>query len=84
MKADCIYKMAASLRTSGTGFSEAILMIDIQNVLCPVDFFPASQRALEYSIGVAQNYTATLHILHVVAPVMPRSYDFSLNTAELL
>ena len=59
-------------------------MIDIQNVLCPVDFFPASQRALEYSIGVARNYKATLHILHVVSPVMPTSYEFSLNTAELL
>ncbi len=59
-------------------------MIDIQNVLCPVDFFSASRRALEYSIGVAKNYKATLHILHVVSPVMPTSYEFSLNIAELL
>ena len=43
-------------------------MITIKNILCPVDFFAASQRALEYSIGVARNYQATLHILHVVSP----------------
>ena len=59
-------------------------MIKMQNILCPVDFFAASQRALEYSIGVARNYQATLHILHVVSPVMPTSYEFSLNTADLL
>jgi nucleotide-binding universal stress UspA family protein len=59
-------------------------MIHFKNVLCPVDFFPASQRALEYSMGVAKNYQARLHILHVVSPVMPTSYEFSLNTADLL
>lgn len=59
-------------------------MIEFKNVLCPVDFFSASQRALEYSMGVARNYGARLHILHVVSPVMPTSYEFSLNTADLL
>ena len=59
-------------------------MINFNNVLCPVDFFPASQRALEYAMGVARNYKATLRILHIVSPVMPTSYEFSLNTADLL
>jgi nucleotide-binding universal stress UspA family protein len=59
-------------------------MIQIKNVLCPIDFFPASERALEYSIGLASNYGATLHLLHVVSPVLPTSYEFSINTADLV
>ena len=59
-------------------------MIRIKNVLCPIDFFPASEHALEYSIGIAKNYEATLHILHVVSPVLPTSYEFSLNIADLV
>ena len=59
-------------------------MIRIKNVLCPIDFFPASEHALEYSIGIAKNYEATLHILHVVSPVLPTSYEFSLKIADLV
>ncbi len=59
-------------------------MVKIQNVFCPIDFFPASHRALEYSIALARNYEATLHILHVVSPVLPTSYEFSINTADLV
>lgn len=59
-------------------------MIAIKNVLCPVDFFPASQRALEYSVALARNYGATLHILHVVSPILPTSYEFSVNTADFV
>ena len=59
-------------------------MVQIQNILCPVDFFPASERALEYAIALARNYGARLHILHVVSPVSPTSYEFSINTADLI
>jgi nucleotide-binding universal stress UspA family protein len=59
-------------------------MIQIKNVLCPIDFFAASERALRYSIGLARNYDATLHVLHVVSPVLPASYEFSVNTADLV
>ena len=59
-------------------------MVQIKNILCPVDFFAASRRALEYSVALAQNYNATLHILHVVSPVLPTSYEFSLNTADMI
>jgi nucleotide-binding universal stress UspA family protein len=58
-------------------------MIQFKNILCPVDFFPASERALEYSVALAGNYGARLHVLHVVSPVIPTSYEFPLNTAEL-
>ena len=59
-------------------------MVQIQNILCPVDFFPASERALEYAIALARNYGARLHILHVVSSVSPTSYEFSINSADLI
>lgn len=59
-------------------------MIKLQNILCPVDFFPASERAFEYAVALARNYDARLHLLHVVSAVMPSSYEFQLNTPEML
>jgi nucleotide-binding universal stress UspA family protein len=41
----------------------------IQTVVCPVDFFPASEAALSYAISIARNYDAGLHLLHVIPPV---------------
>ena len=49
-------------------------IFQIRNVLCPVDFFPASERALEYAVRLAGNYQATLHVLHVVGPNLPTTY----------
>ncbi len=57
-------------------------MIRIDNVLCPIDFFPASMKALEYSMGIARNYQAILHVLHVVSPILPTFHEFPLNTAD--
>ncbi|MBI4481814.1 MAG: universal stress protein [Acidobacteria bacterium] len=58
-------------------------MVRIENILCPVDFFPASQRALEYAIALARNYEAKLHILHVVSPLPPASYEYSVDVSIL-
>ena len=74
-----VFRMAADPSDTGRLFK----MVQIQNILCPVDFFPASQRALEYATALARNYEARLHILHVVSPVLPTSYEFSINTADL-
>jgi len=49
-------------------------MIRIQNVLCPVDFSAASKRALDYAVGLARGYGARLHVLHVIAPIVPSLY----------
>lgn len=59
-------------------------MIKLGNILCPVDFFPASQQAVEYATALAGNYGARLHLLHVVSAVIPTSYEFQLNTPEVL
>ena len=58
-------------------------MIRIQSILCPVDFFPASRRALDYAIALARNYEAKLYILHVISTVIPSAYEYSITTAEL-
>src|SRR5262245_55185138 len=59
-------------------------MMRIQKILCPIDFFPASESALDYAIALAKNYEARLVLLHVVTPVLPASYEVPLNTAEIL
>jgi nucleotide-binding universal stress UspA family protein len=44
-------------------------VVQIEKILCPVDFFPGSEAALKYAIALAKNYEASLHIVHVVPPV---------------
>jgi len=46
-------------------------MVDIKKILCPVDFFPASDKALQYAAALAEDYGAKMHLLHVVAPLLP-------------
>jgi nucleotide-binding universal stress UspA family protein len=63
-------------------------MIRFQKILCPVDFFPASQQAFDYAVRMAAGYEASVHALHVVAPVIPAAYGGPISlgtlTAELI
>jgi nucleotide-binding universal stress UspA family protein len=59
------------------------VMITINKILCPVDFFPASDAAVNYAAGLAANYDATLHLLHVMAPVIPGSFEFPMATVDI-
>lgn len=59
-------------------------MITIKKILCPVDFFAASETAVNYAIGLAKNYESEVKLLHVVSPVIPTAYEFPLNTADIL
>jgi len=43
-------------------------MINIQNIMVPVDFSEASQYAAEYAASLAQAHTARLYVLHVKEP----------------
>jgi len=45
------------------------MMVRIQTIVCPVDFFPASEAALLYATSLAREYDAGLHIVHVIPPV---------------
>jgi nucleotide-binding universal stress UspA family protein len=57
--------------------------VSFKHILCPVDFSPASLRAFDYSIRLAQNYAARLHLLHVIPPVIRSAYDFAIDGEQL-
>jgi nucleotide-binding universal stress UspA family protein len=59
-------------------------MITIKKILCPVDFFPASDAAVNYAAGLAANYDATVHLLHVITPIPAGMYEYAFDTSELL
>ena len=59
-------------------------MITITKILCPVDFFPASDAAVSYAAGLAANYDAMLHLLHVITPFRPSTYEYAIDTAEIM
>ena len=43
-------------------------MINIQNILVPVNFAEASEYAVEYAASLAKTHNARLYVLHVKAP----------------
>ena len=43
-------------------------MIELQRILCAVDFSEFSRRALDHALSVARGYGSTVTALHVVAP----------------
>src|SRR2546427_2159388 len=59
-------------------------MISIKKILCPVDFFPASDAAVTYAAGLAGNYEASVHLLHVITPVVVGAYEYAIDTTEIM
>jgi nucleotide-binding universal stress UspA family protein len=59
-------------------------VLNIQKVVCPVDFSPISKRALDHAAVIARWYEAELVVLHV-APLMPTLFGFpaALDTAAV-
>lgn len=45
-------------------------MTNIQNILCPIDFSPPSQKALDYATFLAKQFQANLQLLHVIEPLV--------------
>ncbi len=58
-------------------------MISIHKILCPVDFFPASDKAVNYAAGLAEKYDATIYLLHAVTPVVPMAYEYPIDTVAI-
>jgi nucleotide-binding universal stress UspA family protein len=69
-------------------------MIDIQRILCPIDFSDFSRRALDHAVAMARWYKATITAMHVDTPIeivglpapmvgVPAAWKFS-DRAELL
>ena len=46
-------------------------MIEINRILCPIDFSEYSDHALRYAMKMADWYRARLHVLHVMPPLPP-------------
>jgi len=59
-------------------------MINIKTILCPVDFFPASDAAVNYAAGLAARYDAAVHLLHVVTPVAAGTYEYAIDTTDIM
>jgi nucleotide-binding universal stress UspA family protein len=49
-------------------------MIEIQRILCPIDFSDFSRRALDYAVAIARWYDSTITLLHVSALVPVAAY----------
>lgn len=47
-------------------------MIDIREILCPVDFSDTSRHALEHAVAMAKWYESRLTAIHVLAPPFPQ------------
>jgi nucleotide-binding universal stress UspA family protein len=60
------------------------VMIRINKILCPVDFFPASKSAGDYAIALAKNYDAGLMFLHVVSPMAATGYEVPFNLKDFI
>ena len=58
-------------------------MITIKKILCPVDFFPASEVGVKYAAALALNYEAELYLLHVVATIVPTSFEVAIPPADI-
>jgi len=59
-------------------------MINIKKILCPVDFFPASDAAVGYAAALAGTYDAGIHLLHVITPVAAGTYEYAVDTTEIM
>jgi nucleotide-binding universal stress UspA family protein len=58
-------------------------MIELKQILCPVDFSEFSRRSLDHALAVARCYGSTVTALHVVSPmpvVVPSPYYFGPET----
>jgi nucleotide-binding universal stress UspA family protein len=49
-------------------------MIQIQRILCPIDFSDFSRRALDHAVAIAKWYESTTTLLHVCAVVPVAAY----------
>src|SRR5688572_7199745 len=59
-------------------------MIRVGKILCPVDFFPASEVAARYAAGLARERDAKLKLLHVVSPIMATAHEFPVNMGDII
>ena len=40
-------------------------MLEIQRILCPIDFSDYSRHALDHAVAIARGYDSTITVMHV-------------------
>ncbi len=63
---------------------EAIDMIEIRRVLCPIDFSEHARRGLAHAVVIAKWYGSTITVLHVFSIVRPTGYVPDTRMVELI
>ena len=63
-------------------------MLRIEKILCPTDFFPCADQALDHAVYLAGRYGAELHVLHAVIlheddPYNPAAHVVGLEEIQL-
>jgi len=59
-------------------------MIELNRILCPIEFSAFSDRALRYAMKLAVWYGARLQVLHVMPPMPPSTLNELAATSRLL
>ena len=59
-------------------------MIDLNRILCPIDFSPFSEHALVFAMRMAKWYSARLHVVHVMPPMPPSTVSELAATSRAL
>src|SRR5688572_5280093 len=54
---------------AGIRVAEGIAMIEIKNIVCPVDLSDVSRHALDHALAIARWFGARLTVVNVVPPV---------------
>jgi universal stress protein A len=72
MKSQNIARNPVKLARRGApeAFREGPRTLAIKRILAPMDFSPASEKALQYAIRFAQQFGAQLILLHVIEPAI--------------
>ena len=75
MKSQTVRTTPARLRTSVRKPADHHTEVAIKRILAPIDFSPASKKALKYAFRFARDYGSELIVLHVVEPATSSSFD---------
>src|SRR5689334_3056947 len=59
-------------------------MVELDRILCPVDFSEYSEHALMFAMRMAKWYGAALHVLHVMPPLEPSSTNALADTTRAI
>src|SRR6202142_1476859 len=63
---------------------QAPTQVAFKDILFLTDFSKSSEAALPFAIAIARNFDGTIHVLHVLTPVIPESCPAAITADEEL